>query len=226
MTTSSRQFKDAIYEQFAMVGKSLASDTRLEILDVLCQGPHTVEVLAGQVGQSVANTSHHLQVLRRARLVETERKGVHVAYRLADAEVCDFFQAFRRLAESRLVEIEHVTRQFLQERDAMEPVDTEELVRRVSRGEVTVLDVRPEVEYRAGHIPGALSVPVDELEAHLADLPRDTVIVAYCRGPYCVMAIEAVELLRSCGFSAVRLEEGVADWRERGLPVEVTAVAE
>ncbi|MBI2897942.1 MAG: metalloregulator ArsR/SmtB family transcription factor [Deltaproteobacteria bacterium] len=221
---SPRQFKDAAYAQLARIGKSLASGPRLEILDLLCQGPRTVEVLAGQVGQSVANTSHHLQVLRSARLVEAERGGVHVTYRLADERVEAFFRALRDLAESRLLEIAEVTRGFVEARGSMEPVDREVLVDRVRSGAVTVLDVRPPEEYRAGHLPGALSVPLADLERRLAEIPRDREVVAYCRGPYCVMAVEAVELLRARGFRAIRMEEGVPDWRARGLPVEVAAV--
>jgi ribonuclease PH len=173
-----------------------------------------VEALARAIDQSVANTSQHLQVLRSARLVDAEKEGVHVRYRLADEMVCDFYLSLRALAESRLAEIERITREFLEARGTMEPVDREQLLDRVRRGEVTVLDVRPVEEYVAGHIPGALSLPLDQLEGRLADLPRDREIVAYCRGPYCVLAIEAVELLRARGFEAVRLEDGVPDWRE------------
>ena len=223
MASASRQFKDAIYGQLARIAKSLGSGPRLEMLDILCQGPRTVEALAGEVGQSVANTSHHLQVLRRARLVETERQGVHVTYHLADDEVCVFFLALRRLAESRLLEIEEVMREFLQSRDAMQPVDRDELVERIRNDEVTVLDVRPYEEYRAGHIPGALSVPLDDLDRRMAELPLDREVVAYCRGPYCVLAIEAVERLRGRGYRASRLEEGIPEWRARGLPVEFGA---
>ena len=221
MPSPARRFKDAIYAQLARIGKALASPARLELLDLLAQGPRTVEALARQAGQSVANTSHHLQVLRRARLVEAEKEGVHVTCRLADEEVGTFFRALRHLAESHLAEIEVVTREFLKGREAMEPVDRERLLDRVRHGEVTVLDVRPPEEYDAGHIPGAISVPIDELERRLAELPRDREIVAYCRGPYCVMAIEAVELLLSRGFRAIRLEDGVPDWQARGFKVEV-----
>jgi len=214
--------KTALYEQLARLGQSLSNGPRLEILDVLCQGPRTVEALSRQVGQSVANTSHHLQVLRRARLVEAERDGVRVTYRLAGDDVCAFYRAMRGLAESRLLEIEQVTRAFLEERGALEPVDREALVERVQRGAVTVLDVRPVEEYRSGHLPGAVSIPVGELARRLAELPRDREVVAYCRGPWCVMALDAVALLRERGFEAVRMEEGVLDWRARGLPVEST----
>ncbi len=219
--TSPRHFRTAIYEQLARIGKALGSAPRLELVDLLCQGPRTVEALAKQAGQSVANTSHHLQVLRRARLVETEKQGVHVTYRLADTEVCTLFRSLRGVAESRLAEIEQITRAFLEERDAMEPVDLEVLVARVRSGEVTVLDVRPTEEYRAGHIPGALSVPLPDLERRLADLPPDREVVAYCRGRYCVMALTAVDKLRERGFEAVRLEDGVPEWRARGYDVEV-----
>ena len=216
-----RVFKDAIYEQIARIGKSLGSGPRLEILDLLCQGPRTVEVLAGQMGQSIANTSRHLQVLRRARLIEAEREGVYIRYRLADPEVCAFFLSLRKLAESRLLEVEEITRAFLEARNTMEPVDRNVLVERVRSGKVTVLDVRPAEEYLAGHIPGAVSIPLDQLEARLAELPTDRAIVAYCRGPYCVMALDATDTLRGNGFEATRFEEGIADWRARGLHVAV-----
>lgn len=218
---SGREFKSAVYEQFGRVGKAFASPRRLEILDLLCQSPHTVEALARAMDQSLANTSQHLQVLRGARLVEAQRLGVHVEYRLADAMVCEFFRTLRVLAESRLAEVAQVTRQFLEERDALESVDREALLARVRRGEVTVLDVRPEEEYRAGHIPGALSVPLDQLRRRLAELSGDEEIVAYCRGPYCVLALDAVKLLREQGFKATRLEDGVPDWRAHGYPVAV-----
>ena len=220
MTVAGRRFKDAVYEQFSRVGKAVSAPKRLELLDLLCQGPRTVEALAGQVAISVANASQHLQVLRAARLVETEKKGLYVEYRLADAQVCRFLQALRALAELRLVEVEQVTRQYLEQRGAMETVDGEELLRRVRHGEVTILDVRPAEEFRAGHVPGARSVPLPELKKRLAELPKDQDVVAYCRGPYCVMAIEAVTLLRKKGFRAYRMEQGVVEWRARGGRVE------
>ena len=220
MPSTSRQYKTAIYEQLALIGKSLSAGPRLEILDLLCQGPRTVEVLAGQAGQSVANTSHHLQALRKARLVKAQKEGVHVTYSLAGDDVCAFYLSLRGLAESRLLEIDQVTRQYLDGRGVMEAVDRDDLVERVRNGEVTVLDVRPFEEYEAGHIPGALSVPLAELRKKLKELPRDREIVAYCRGPYCVLAVEAVEMLRKNGFTATRLSEGVPDWRAKGLPVE------
>jgi rhodanese-related sulfurtransferase len=205
----------AVYEQIARVGQAAASPSRLELLDVLSQGPRTVEALARQTGLTVATTSHHLQVLRRARLVDAEKAGLYVTYRLADPQVGAFLLELRRLAESRLAEIEHVTRQYLEGRGAMEPVDNEELLRRVRAGEATLIDVRPPEEYAAGHIPGAISIPLAELPKRLRELRKHREVVAYCRGPYCVMALDAVDLLRKKGFRAHRLEHGVPDWRAR-----------
>jgi len=219
MTTPHRRFKDSIYEQVARVGKAASAPKRLELLDLLCQGPRSVEALALQAGISLANASQHLQVLRGARLVEAEKKGLRVEYRLASEDVCQFFLTLRGLAESRLAEIDQVTREYFESRGAMEAVEGAELLRRVRDGEVTVLDVRPSEEYRSGHIPGALSIPVSELKARLRELPKDREIVAYCRGPYCVMALEAVQLLRAKGFEAHRMEQGVVDWRARGWRV-------
>ena len=219
-TSPNRKFKDAVYDQFARIGKAVAAPKRLELLDLLCQGPRTVEALAEQASLSVANTSQPLQILRAARLVDTEKRGLYVEYRLADDQVCQFFHALRSLAEDRLAEVDRVTRAYLNERGAMDAVEGDELLRRVRGGEVTVLDVRPAEEYRAGHIPGALSVPLSELKKRIAELPKRREIVAYCRGPYCVMAIEAVEVLRKKGFRAHRMEQGVVDWRARGWRVE------
>ncbi|MBI3200929.1 MAG: metalloregulator ArsR/SmtB family transcription factor [Polyangiaceae bacterium] len=215
-----RHFKDAIYEQLSRVGKAVSAPKRLELLDLLCQGPRTVESLAEQAAISVANTSQHLQVLRAARLVDAEKKGLYVEYRLADDEVCRFFGALRGLAEARLAEVERVTREFLEARGAMEQVAGDELLRRVKSGEVTVIDVRPPDEYRAAHLPGALSIPLEELRARIGELKKKRPVVAYCRGPYCVLAVEAVALLRKKGFDAHRLEQGVVEWRARGWRVE------
>lgn len=220
MTTPHRRFKDAIYDQLARIGKATSAPKRLELLDLLCQGPRTVEALAAQASTSVANASRHLQVLRAARLVDAEKKGLHVEYRLADDEVGRFYVALRGLAEARLAEVAQVTRAYFDQPGALEAVPAAELIRRVRTNEVTVLDVRPAEEYRAGHLPGAVSIPVGELKARLKELPPDREIVAYCRGPYCVMAVEAVALLRKRGFTAHRLEQGVADWRARGGRVE------
>jgi len=219
-TSQHRRFKDNLYEQFARIGKAVSAPKRLELLDLLCQAPRTVEALAEQASISVANASQHLQVLRAARLVDAEKKGLYVEYRLADDDVCRFVFSLRGLAESRLLEVDRVVHEYFEARGAMEAVDGEELLRRVRNGEVTVLDVRPSEEYRAGHIPGALSIPVDELKARLDELPKTRDVVAYCRGPYCVMAVEAVELLRKKGFRANRMEQGVVEWRVRGWRVD------
>jgi rhodanese-related sulfurtransferase len=219
MKNPSRAFKDAIYEQFARIGKAVSSPKRLELLDLLCQGERTVEVLARESGLTVANASQHLQILRAARLVEAEKEGLFVIYRLADQTVCEFFLAMRVLAESQLAEVEQIKRRFLEGREGMEPVDRDALLQLVNGGAVTVLDVRPVEEYNAGHIPGALSIPLKELMLRLTELPHDQEIVAYCRGPYCVLSIEAVEMLRARGFQAVRLEEGIQDLRAIGFPI-------
>ena len=221
MQNQNHRFKDAIYEQFARIGKAISSPRRLELLDLLCQGPRTVEVLADETHQSIANTSQHLQVLRTARLVEREKEGQFVTYRLAGEEVGEFFNALQGLAEGRLAEIEQLVRQFFANLETLQPVDKETLLKQVRKGEVIALDVRPAEEYQAGHIPGALSVPLAELERRLAELPKSRTMVAYCRGPYCVLAVEAVELLRRKGFKAVRLEDSIHDWRRRGFRVVV-----
>jgi rhodanese-related sulfurtransferase/predicted transcriptional regulator len=218
--TSSARFKTAIYEHIARIGKATASPARLELVELLSQGPRTVEALAAQIGQSVANTSHHLQVLRRARLVDAEKSGLHVTCRLADPQVAAFFLHLRTLAESRLAEIEQVSRQYLEQRGALEAVDDEELLRRVRAGDVTLIDVRPREEYLAGHLPGAVSLPLAGLKKAARGLPKRRDVVAYCRGPYCVMALDAVDLLRRKGFRAHRLEHGVNEWRARGWRVD------
>jgi len=218
--TDHRRFKDSLYEQFARIGKAISAPKRLELLDLLCQGPRTVEALAEQAALSIANASQHLQVLRGARLVEAEKKGLYVEYRLANEDVARFYLSLRGLAESRLAEVEQVTRTYFEQRGAMEAVASDELLRRVKSGDVVVLDVRPTEEFVAAHLPGAISIPVDELRSRLKELPKNRDIVAYCRGPYCVMAIEAVELLRKKGFKAHRMEQGVTEWRARGSRVE------
>jgi rhodanese-related sulfurtransferase/DNA-binding MarR family transcriptional regulator len=215
--------KKAVYAQLARIGKAVASPPRLELLDLLCQGPRTVEALAREAGLSVANTSQHLRILHAARFVEARKEGLFVTYSLAGEEVCDFYRTLRTLAESRLAEIETIVRQFNNGHESMEAVEKLALLERVSRGEVIVLDVRPLEEYRAGHIPGAVSIPLKELRSQLAKLPRSREIVAYCRGPYCVLAVEAVKLLRARGFRAVRMEHGVPEWRAEGFPVAVGA---
>jgi len=221
MKNPNRQFKDAIYEQFSRIGKAVSSSKRLELLDLLCQGAKNVETLAQETGLTLANTSQHLQTLRTARLVEAEKDGLYVTYRLADQMVCEFFRSMRVLAENRLAEIEMIKREFLEGREGMEPVDRNDLLQRVKEGTVTVLDVRPIEEYRAGHIPGAIPVPLSKLQDLLSELPRNQDIVAYCRGPYCVLAVQAVEMLRKNGFKAIRLEESVQDWMAMGFSIAV-----
>jgi rhodanese-related sulfurtransferase len=221
MKNPCRLFKNAIYEQFARIGKALSSPKRLELLDLLCQGERTVEVLANEAGLSLANASQHLQILHSARLVESEKRGQFVIYRIIDESACNFFLSMRVLAERELAEVEHLKRQFLDGKEEMEPVNRDALIQRVREGTVIVLDVRPTEEYLAGHIPGAISIPLKELEQQLSELPQDQEIVAYCRGPYCVLAIQAVQMLRKKGFHAYRMEEGVQDWRARGFPVAV-----
>lgn len=223
MATPNRHFKSSIYEQFARVGKAIANPARIELLDLLCQGPRTVEALAREAGIGLTNASQHLKALREARLIEAEKKGLFVTYRLADPQVAQFLRTFRSLAESRLAEIGDITRRFLDSRSGLEPVGREQLVLKVRSGTVTVLDVRPREEYLAGHLPGAVSIPLKELEQRLKDLPKRREVVAYCRGPYCVLAIEAVELLRAKGFRAFRLEDGVSEWQAHGYSIEQEA---
>ncbi|HEX9697276.1 MAG TPA: metalloregulator ArsR/SmtB family transcription factor [Actinomycetota bacterium] len=216
-----REVKDTLYGQFARVGKAVASPKRLELLDLLGQGERTVEVLANTASMGLANTSAHLQVLRQARLVEVRKDGTKVFYRLADDTVARFFAALRDLSRARLTEVEQTVRDYFSARDEMEPVGQAELARRLRRGDVVVLDVRPAEEYEAGHIPGAQSIPLGELGRRLKDLPRNAEIVAYCRGPYCVLAPEALGLLRKKGFHVRRLADGFPEWRLAGLPVAV-----
>ncbi len=221
MTTEHRRFKDGVYEQLARIGKAVAAPKRIELLDLLSQGPRTVEALAEQSSLSIANTSQHLKVLRGARLVDAEKKGLYVEYRLADHAVGRFLLELRKVAQLQLSEIERMTSRYFQHRGALEVMPSDELLRRVRRGEVTVLDVRPTEEFRAGHIPGAISMPVRELKKRVKELPKNRELVAYCRGPYCVIAVEAVELLRKKGFVAHRKELGISDWRARGFRVQV-----
>lgn len=215
--------KEQVFEHVARIGKAVSSPSRLVLLDLLLQGPRTVEALAHEAGQTIANASQHLQVLRAARLVDARKDGSYVVYRLASAEVERFLLSLRTVAEARLSEIDQVTRAFLAEHDQLEAVDRKALVDKVRRGEVTVVDVRPAEEFAAGHLPNAISIPLPELRRRLGELPKRREVVAYCRGPYCVFAVEAVTLLRAKGFKAQRLEDGVADWRARGLPIESEA---
>lgn len=215
-----REFKNRLYSEFARIGKAVASPQRLEFLDLLAQREWTVEGLANETGQSIANASAHLKVFRTANLVESRRDGSYVYYRLADENVVRLWQAIRDIGESRLAEIDRIVDEFMGDRSEAELMDAHVLIRQLADGDVVVLDVRPSDEYVAGHLPGARSIPVEELEMHIDELDPSKEIVAYCRGPYCLFADEAVELLRSRGFRARRLADGLPDWQTSGYPVE------
>lgn len=212
--------KQALYAEFASVARALGSQHRLEILEHLAQGERGVEALAERVGLSVANTSQHLQQLRRSGLVASRRDGKFVLYRLADETVLGVIAALSGIAERNLAEVDRIRRTYFDDRDNMEPVSRNELLQRTRDNLVTVLDVRPPDEFAVGHVPGAVNIPLDELEARLAELDPDHEIVAYCRGPWCVLSFEAVAALRVRGFKIRRLEDGLPEWRAAGLPVE------
>lgn len=214
-----REFKDGIFEQLARVGAAFSSPKRVEIIDLLAQGPRTVESIAAVTGMSVANTSRHLGVLRTSGLVSSHREGLYVVYRLAEESVGIGYQALRTLAESRLAEVRQLAEAFFGEVDGAEPVGIEELLARVQVGDVTVIDVRPRLEFEAGHLPGAISIPLDELPGRLVEIDHDHTVVAYCRGPYCVMSAQAVAQLREAGIDARRLAGGPPEWRATGLDI-------
>ena len=216
---SHRDFKDPLYAQFARIGHAVSAPKRIELLDLLAQGEKTVEQLAEQTATPVKNTSAHLRVLRQARLVETRRSGSYVHYRLADDDVLRFLRSLQGLGRSRLAEVEQVAALYIDRRDELDPVGLAELRRLAREGAVTIVDVRPREEYEAGHIPGALSVPVAGLRGRLGEIPKRREVVAYCRGPYCVYSVEAVELLREHGYRARRASDGLPDWRAAGWPV-------
>jgi rhodanese-related sulfurtransferase/DNA-binding HxlR family transcriptional regulator len=217
--------KDQLYGQVARIGKVIASPKRLELIELLCQGEKSVELLAEQGGISVKLASAHLRELRLARLVEARKEGRYVLYRLADAEVANLWVVIRNVAEARLAELQQALNSMLDPEEALLPLDRAEILRRAAAGEVIVLDVRPADEYDVAHLPHARSVPVGELRQRLSELPPDLPVVAYCRGPYCLMARQAVELLRAEGRSARHLSDGVAEWRARGLPIEASVPA-
>lgn len=219
MGSGMRNPKAELFDQFARIGKVLASRSRLLLLDLLSQGEKPVETLAEQAALSVPNASNHLRELRSVSLVRTRRAGQHVYYRLASPAVRELLRSLQNVARENLAEVRELVRDFYHDPDGLEGVDAETLNRRVREGRVVLLDVRPPEEYAAGHIQGALSVPIGDLEQRLRELPRDQEIVAYCRGPYCLFSRQAVERLRSHGFRAHRMEEGVAEWEERGFPV-------
>src|SRR3982074_2153976 len=222
---SHRAFKDRLYAEFATIGKALANAHRLELLDLLGQGERSVDELAQEIGQSLANTSAHLQVLRQARLVEADKRGLNVVYRLAASEVFTLGRTLRDLGTDRLAEIDRLVETYLTDRSSLAAVDIAELRRLVDEGTVILLDVRPELEYRQGHIAGARSIPVAELERRLAELPRDREVVADCRGPYCVYSGEAGQLLQRNGFQVRRFAEGSPEWRAAGLAVATKGAA-
>lgn len=221
--TTPRSTKTALNEQFARIGKALASPRRIELLDLLAQGEHVVEALAAETDMSVTLASSHLQALRRARLVDTRRDGSRIYYRLAGDDVYELLAAVRNLAHDRLAEVERVVQDYFGAPGALEPIGRDELVRRARAGDVVLVDLRPRDEYEAAHIPGAISIPLDDLERHLTQLPSNKEIVAYCRGPYCVMAPRGIVLLRRHGFRVRRLEDGVGEWRLAGLPLAAGA---
>ena len=212
--------KAALFDAFASVAQALGSGRRAEIVDVLAQGERSVDEIATEIGQSVANTSHHLQLLLHAGLVRSRREGTRIHYRLASDRVGDLWAAVRDVAERHVAEVHVLAEDYLGKRDGVEQIAADELEARIAKGNVVVLDVRPDPEYRAGHIPGAVSAPLDALEQVVATLPKRREVVAYCRGPYCVYADDAVRLLRERGLKARRLDVGLPEWRRAGLPVE------
>lgn len=218
-----RKVKDRIYEQFSRIGKAISSPHRLEIIDILAQGEKAVEGVAKALSIPIANASHHLQAMRAAGLVEARKEGTFVYYHLADPDVFELIRTIRTLAERNFAEMARILRTYFHSRDELEPIGRNELLDRARAEEVVVLDVRPPEEYRAGHIPGAVSLPVDQLERRLTEIPPNKEIVAYCRGPYCVMAFQAVQKLREHGRLARRLVDGFPEWRAEGLPVEMTS---
>lgn len=221
-----REARTGLYEQFARVAKAVAHPKRIELLDLLCQGERSVEDLAVATELGITSASAQLQVLRRARLVSTRRAGKHVFYAVADDAVADLVTALREVAHARLAEVAETVREYFEARDSMEPIGSAELAARIASGDVVVVDVRPYLEYAAGHIPGAVSIPLDELAGRLGEIPKRAEVVAYCRGPYCVLAPSAVELLREHGRKRVRrLDVGLPEWRRAGHPVEVLAPA-
>jgi rhodanese-related sulfurtransferase/DNA-binding transcriptional ArsR family regulator len=217
---SSETPKRRLFAQLAAVARAVGHEHRLELLEHLGQGERSVEVLAERLGLSVANASQHLQHLRRAGLAASRRDGKYVLYRVADEAVIDLLSGLRRVAERNVAEVERVLSGYFRDRDSLEPVSRRELLERMRDGLVTVLDVRPEDEFALGHLPGAVNIPLADLERRLAHLTSDTEIVAYCRGPYCVLSFEAVALLRRRGYRVRRLEDGFPEWKAAGLPVE------
>jgi rhodanese-related sulfurtransferase/DNA-binding transcriptional ArsR family regulator len=216
-----RAAKDALYEGFAEVAKALASGRRAEIVDVLAQGDRSVDEIASEIGQSVANTSHHLRAMARAGLLTTRRDGTRIFYALASDRVGELWSALRDVATAHTAGLERLVDAYLGERDGLDTIGRDELARRIRRGDIVILDVRPGAEFSSGHIAGATSVPITELRKHIKALPKDADVVAYCRGPFCVYADDAVRTLSKRGFRARRLEDGFPEWKRAGLPVEI-----
>ena len=217
---STQNPKRELFQQLARIGTALSSSTRLEFLELLAQGERTVDQLATMTGVSVANTSQHLQKLRQAGLVVGRKEGQYVFYRLASDEVVGLLETLGKVGEVHLAEVERIVRIYFAAKDDMEPVPAKELLDRARKGLVTVLDVRPPEEFSAGHLPGAVNIPIHELEKRLSELPKRKEVVAYCRGPYCLMSYDAVQLLRRKGLKARRLQAGLPEWRRAGLPIE------
>lgn len=218
-----RQFKSDLYGQFALIGKALASGPRIELIELLSQGESSVEELADALGIPVANTSQHLQVLKRAGFVSVRRSRTYSFYRLSDSQVFKLWQTMRELGERKNAEIDRIVKTYLSDRETLEAIDAQELSRRLEEGSVTLIDVRPEKEYLSSHIVGALSIPVDQLETRLDEIPDHLSVVAYCRGPYCVYSDEAVRILSQKGFHAKRLSIGLPDWAAMDLAIEGTS---
>jgi len=217
---SSGHFKRDLFTQFARIGKAMSNGNRLELLEFIAQGERSVEDLAKVAGLTVANTSQHLQQMRQAGLIVCRKEGLKVYYRVSDDDVLQLFSALRQVAERHLSEVTELVETYLTTKDDLEPLARTELLERVRDGLVTVLDVRPPEEYAAGHVPGALNIPLAELEEHLEELDQDQEVIAYCRGPHCILAFDAVARLRERGFSARRLQDGFPEWKLAGLPTE------
>jgi rhodanese-related sulfurtransferase/DNA-binding transcriptional ArsR family regulator len=217
---NSRKFKDSLYEQFARISKSLAHPKRLELIDLLSQGERNVEALAHETQMSIANTSQHLQTLKAARLITTRKDGLYVYYCLADIQVYKLWGLIRDLGEKSLADVDQVVQTFFSDKQQYQSVSAEELLNLIQKKDVIILDVRPTLEYKQGYIKGAISVPLEKLEEYLSKIPKSKKIVVYCRGPYCVMSFDAVKLMKARGYRAVRLDEGLPEWRLKGFPVE------
>ena len=215
-----RDFKNVVFEQFARIAHAFAAPKRLEIIDILAQGERDVDSLAHEGAMTVANASRHLQILKAARLVENRREGVRIFYKLTDDDVFDCWKNLQSIAEKRVAEIREINRLFMEERDSMETISAAELWQRIQNNNVVVLDVRPAYEYEQSHIPKSISMPIAQLKDKISELSRDTEVVAYCRGPYCVLSPEAIAILKKAGIKAIRLEEGLPEWKRAGLPVE------